>query len=51
MLEYVVAIYSAQRLRLLAEHSAYVIAGADRGQLSFCGGTGLYERVRKKALF
>jgi len=48
MLEYVMAIYLAQRLRLLADHSAYVIAGADRGQLSFCCGTGLYGRVRKK---
>jgi len=45
MLEYVMAIYSAQRLRLIAEHSAYVSAGADRGHLGFCCGTGLYGRV------
>jgi len=35
MLGYVMGIYSAKRLRLLAERSAYVIAGADRGQLCF----------------
>ena len=29
------AIYSAHRLRMLDEHSAYVIAGANRGQLGF----------------
>ena len=44
MLGYMMAIYSAQRLRMLAERSAYVIAGADRGQMGFCCGTGLYGR-------
>ena len=48
---YVMAIYSEQRLRLLAERSAYVIAGADRGQFDICCGTGLYGRVRKKPYF
>ena len=32
-LEYVMAISSARRLRQLAERSAYVIVGVDRGQL------------------
>jgi hypothetical protein len=48
---YVLAIYSEQRLRLLAERSAYVIAGADRGQFDICCDTGLYGRVRKKPYF
>jgi len=42
MLKHVMAIYLTQRLRLLAEPSAYVIAGADRGQLGFSYGTGMY---------
>jgi hypothetical protein len=33
---------SARRLRLLAEQSAYVIAGDNHGQIVFPGGTGLY---------
>ncbi len=45
MLGYVMAIESGQRLRVLAERSAYVIAGANRGQLGFLCGTGLYGKV------
>ena len=43
-LEYVMAISSARRYRLLAERSTYLIADADRGQLVFRCGTGLYGR-------
>jgi len=50
-LEYVMASGSARRLRLLAARSTYVIAGADRGQLWFRCGTGLYGRSSKKPYF
>jgi len=51
MLGYVLAISLQQRLRVLAERSACVIAGADRGQFDICCGTGLYGRSSEKALF
>jgi hypothetical protein len=51
MLVYVMAIDAGQILRVLAERSAYVIAGSDRGQLGFCYGTRVYGRVSLKTLF
>ena len=51
MLRYVLAISSEQRLRVLAERSACVIAGADRGQFDICCGTGMYGRSSEKTLF
>ena len=51
ILGYVLAISSEQRLRVLAERSAYVIAVADRGQFDICCGTELYGRSSEKALF
>ena len=36
---------------MLAERSPYVIAGANRGQLEFSCGTGLYGRSLEKSLF
>jgi len=50
-LEYVMAISSARRQRLLAERSTDLIAGADRRQLEFRYGTGLYGGSLEKALF
>jgi hypothetical protein len=50
-LGYVMAMYSAQRLRLLIERSAYAIAGVERGQLVFSVVQDYTGDFLEKALF